>query len=506
MPMFLRSIPLALLLGLFGMAQAQAGGQQNAEYLIERDTLNAGGARSESSQYILTGSIGQPFAVGRQNNSLHLNFSGFWGGGAAEPGEEYTLTVNVDAGSGTGSATGLGIACPGDCSEDYASGTSISLTATADRDSAFVCWKLDDPGSQSDCVYSLPNITKDITVYAIFDLCPWPADFSALSSADGSSAQALDTDLIWQASSDAASYIVHFGASSPPPELVHVTNTSYDPGPLAGNTAYFWRIDAKNDCGTVAGPEWSFTTAADTIAPTVTLDLSHRELYLGQSVTIYTSARDNGSVAEFHLSAGGTEIGTEPGTQNYTPTAAGTIEMTVSATDSADNVGSASKSLYVYELPQAIAATLQFYEGLDPMTGAVERDRTVMIFTPEMRENMSEISFDPALEQDLRFPEGVSWYFTFRNGSVVIVPTAGREAALFTGRAFDSVTAEDAVSATYAEWSWPEGSALGAGDTVVIRRESRWLKGGYSYVKVGGVTAELPNMTVDFSYQQLIAP
>ena len=498
------SILLALLLSLFVTGQARAAGQQNDDYLIDRDVINAGGRTSESSQYILTGSIGQPVAAGRSDSNLHMNFSGFWGGGAAEPGEEYTLTVNVAAGSGTGSATGPGIACPSDCTEDYASGSSISLTAAADRDSAFVCWKLDDPAS--DCVYSLPNITRDITVYAIFELCPWPADFTSLSPADGSSAQSLDTALIWQASSAATSYIVNFGASSPPPELVHVTNTSYDPGPLAGDTSYSWRIDAKNECGTVAGPEWSFTTAADTIAPTVTLDLDRREIYLGQTVTIYTSASDNGSVAEFHLTADGTEIGTEPGTQSYTPTATGTIDMNASATDNASNVGSAGKDLYVYELPQAIAATLQFYEGLDPMTGAVERDRTVMIFTPEMRENMSEISFDPALEQDLRFPEGVSWYFSFRSGSVTIVPTAGREAVLFTGRAFDSVTAADAVSATYAEWPWPQGNALGANDTVVIRRKSRWLIGGYSYVKVGNVTADLPQMQVDFSYQQLIAP
>jgi hypothetical protein len=38
--------------------------------------------------------------------------------------------------------------------------------------------------------------------------------------------------------------------------------TTYDPGPLSGNTTYWWRIDEANAQGTTTGPLWSFTTVA----------------------------------------------------------------------------------------------------------------------------------------------------------------------------------------------------------------------------------------------------
>jgi hypothetical protein len=50
-----------------------------------------------------------------------------------------TLTVSL-AGDGSGTVTGTGIACPGDCSETYAPGTVVDLTATADAGSTFDSW------------------------------------------------------------------------------------------------------------------------------------------------------------------------------------------------------------------------------------------------------------------------------------------------------------------------------------------------------------------------------
>ena len=32
---------------------------------------------------------------------------------------------------------------------------------------------------------------------------------------------------------------------------------------LAGDTTYFWRVDAKNNVGSTRGTVWSFTTGAD---------------------------------------------------------------------------------------------------------------------------------------------------------------------------------------------------------------------------------------------------
>ena len=34
----------------------------------------------------------------------------------------------------------------------------------------------------------------------------------------------------------------------------------FDPGPLAPNTTYYWRVDEGNAAGTTPGPVWQFTT------------------------------------------------------------------------------------------------------------------------------------------------------------------------------------------------------------------------------------------------------
>jgi uncharacterized repeat protein (TIGR02543 family) len=57
------------------------------------------------------------------DRTVSANFAG--GGG----GTTYPLTVSVD-GSGSGTVTGSGISCPGDCAQDYPSGTNVTLTAT----------------------------------------------------------------------------------------------------------------------------------------------------------------------------------------------------------------------------------------------------------------------------------------------------------------------------------------------------------------------------------------
>ena len=467
-----------------------------AQLTQERATVSAGGGTLTSPHYIVTGTLGQASPVGVISSETLTIHAGFWHGGAAPMA--FTLTIKK-RGTGSGVVTGPGIDCGADCAERYAVGATLDLAAAPDPCSRFVRWE--DAAGQP--LISPLTISANLTVAAVFEAC-CPAPVTPLSPADGAANQPLDATLTWQAADGANSYDVSLGANSPPPELANVMNMNYHSEPLAGNVTYFWRIDARNSCGAVKGPEWSFTTTGDTLAPTVTLDLDYRNIYLGQAVTIYTTAEDNGNVAEFHLTADATELATMPGTQRYTPSVAGTTVLTASAKDNAGNVKSATKTLLVSELPQSATKALRFYEGLNPATGSVERDQTVLIFTPEMRENMSEISFDPELEQGLRFPEGVSWYFTFRNRSVVVVPTAGRQIALFINRAFESLSVAEVVSATYEEC--PEGRALGKNDTVVIRRKSRRLKGGFSYVKIGGVQSDLPAMTVELTYQQLIAP
>ena len=65
---------------------------------------------------------------------------------AGSPGASAALTVSKN-GTGTGSVTGTGITCGSDCTESYASGTSVTLTATAASGSSFTGWSGDCSGS-----------------------------------------------------------------------------------------------------------------------------------------------------------------------------------------------------------------------------------------------------------------------------------------------------------------------------------------------------------------------
>jgi hypothetical protein len=73
-----------------------------------------------------------------------------------------------------------------------------------------------------------------------------------------------NADLSWTAGCSATSHKVYFGTSSPGTYRGSQTTTSYDPGTMAPNTTYYWRIDEVNAGGTTEGSVWTFLT---TFAP-----------------------------------------------------------------------------------------------------------------------------------------------------------------------------------------------------------------------------------------------
>jgi len=86
------------------------------------------------------------------------------------------------------------------------------------------------------------------------------------SPANGATDVSITTDLSWTGgdpdSGDTVTYDVYFGTASSPPIVIHnQTGTTYDPGPLAYNTHYYWKIVAWDNHGfSTPGPTWSFTT------------------------------------------------------------------------------------------------------------------------------------------------------------------------------------------------------------------------------------------------------
>jgi len=94
-----------------------------------------------------------------------------------------------------------------------------------------------------------------------------PGQASSPSPVDSATDVDIDADLSWTAGTDSTSSDVYFGTSSPGTFQGNQTATTFDPGTLANDTTYYWRIDEVNANGTTTGNVWSFTTeaAAETI-------------------------------------------------------------------------------------------------------------------------------------------------------------------------------------------------------------------------------------------------
>ncbi len=76
----------------------------------------------------------------------------------------YTVTVSKD-GSGSGTVTGAGIDCGGDCEEVYDVSENVTLTATADSGAVFWGWSGDACGGRGDCT---PILSSDLAITATF--------------------------------------------------------------------------------------------------------------------------------------------------------------------------------------------------------------------------------------------------------------------------------------------------------------------------------------------------
>ena len=95
-----------------------------------------------------------------------------------------------------------------------------------------------------------------------------PGKPSNSSPAEGAKGVATSQSLVWSASSNADSYDLYYGTSSPPGSVVSNVSSPYSLSSLNLNpsTTYYWQIAAKHDlCGGQSaenkGPVWSFSTA-----------------------------------------------------------------------------------------------------------------------------------------------------------------------------------------------------------------------------------------------------
>ena len=91
--------------------------------------------------------------------------------------------------------------------------------------------------------------------------CPKPATPSVVFPPNGRTGISTSLTLSWTESSNADSYDVYFGTSSNPSFLGSTAGTTYPKSGLAYSTTYYWKVVAKNSCGSSAsGSLWRFTT------------------------------------------------------------------------------------------------------------------------------------------------------------------------------------------------------------------------------------------------------
>jgi hypothetical protein len=91
------------------------------------------------------------------------------------------LTV-AKSGAGTGSITGIGINCPGDCTESYGYGTMVTLTAAATGGSEFSGWSGDCTGFDPECQVTM---TANRSVTGTFTPGPQTLNVSLAGSGTG---------------------------------------------------------------------------------------------------------------------------------------------------------------------------------------------------------------------------------------------------------------------------------------------------------------------------------
>jgi Fe-S cluster biogenesis protein NfuA len=98
----------------------------------------------------------------------------------AAPVPQFTLTV-ATAGTGAGSVTAPGIACPGDCSQTYNSGTAVALTVTPAAGAVFAGWS----GACSGAGACSVDMTADRSVTATFTAQPTGTTYPLTVTRDG---------------------------------------------------------------------------------------------------------------------------------------------------------------------------------------------------------------------------------------------------------------------------------------------------------------------------------
>ncbi len=118
--------------------------------------------------------------------------------------------------------------------------------------------------------YAQSTVTNNTTEvfldnFALVDPTAVPGCSNPSAPANLATNQANDVNLVWTSTSNTLGYKLYFGTTNPPPFVGDLGNvTTYDPGTLAYNTTYYWKVVPYNAIGDAVGcATWSFGVKAD---------------------------------------------------------------------------------------------------------------------------------------------------------------------------------------------------------------------------------------------------
>ncbi len=157
-------------------------------------------------------------------------------------------TLSWTAGSGAESHNVyFGTASPG-ISQGNQSGTTFNPGTLAANTTYY--WQIDEV------------IGSNIITGNVWSFTTAPLKATAPNPSNGAAGVTLNATLSWAPGGGAVSHDVYFGTASPGTSRGNQSGTTYNPGALAGNTTYYWRIDEKDGSNnTTTGDVWSFTTS-----------------------------------------------------------------------------------------------------------------------------------------------------------------------------------------------------------------------------------------------------
>ena len=194
-----------------------------------------------------------------------------------QQGATYTLTVsNGTSGGATSGLVTVTDTIPGGLTLASMSGTGWSCSSNT-------CSRSDvlNPGSSFPIITVTVNVASNAVSQVTNQVTVWGGGSGSASASDvttitgtgqapgavtifspgqGATGVALNTPLTWSTVSEATSYNVYFGASTPLPLATTTTATSYSPAMTPGTT-YYWSVTAVNAFGSTPSMVWSFTTA-----------------------------------------------------------------------------------------------------------------------------------------------------------------------------------------------------------------------------------------------------